>query len=84
MYLNVASDDLYQKIAQKLKLKSFNILRSVVDVCGGSRWYPPLLPGRMDPLLASNDIEMQLRTLTEQHREVNDIIIYIEGFLGGV
>ena len=45
--------------------------RSVVDVCGGSRWYPPLLPARMDPLLASNDIEVQLRTLTEQHREVS-------------
>ena len=46
------------------------ILRSVVDVCGGVRWYPPLLPGRVDPLLASNDMELQLRTLTEQHREV--------------
>ena len=50
------------------------ILRSVVDVCGGSRWYPPLLPGRVDPLLASNDFEVQLRTLTEQHREVGDTL----------
>lgn len=51
-------------------LLTLSARRSVVDICGGSRWYPPLLPGRVDPLIASNDMELQLRTLTEQHREV--------------
>ena len=42
----------------------------MVEVCGGSAWYPPLFPSRLDAIVASNEMEMELRTLTEQHREV--------------
>lgn len=47
-------------------------IRSVVEGCGGSRWYPPLLPSQVDSALVSNEMEIQLRTLTEQHREVSE------------
>lgn len=47
-------------------------IRSVVEVCGGSRWFPPLLPSQVDSALVSNEMEIQLRTLTEQHREVSE------------
>ena len=49
--------------------------RSVVDVCGGCGWYPPLFPSRVDLILASNEMEVQLRTLTEQHREVSCTVL---------
>ena len=42
----------------------------MVEVCGGSSWYPPLFPSQLDAIVASNQMEMELRGLAEQHREV--------------
>ena len=50
-----------------------HVFRSVVEVCGGSAWYPPLFPSRLDAIVVSNEMEMELRTLTEQHREVRAV-----------
>ena len=51
---------------------------SIRSVCGHARWSIPLLlpSSTSDPSLVANEIEMQLRTLTSQHREVN-IFYYV-------
>ena len=52
---------------------SYMYFRSVVEVCGGSAWYPPLFLSQLDAIVVSNEMEMELRTLTEQHREVRAV-----------
>ena len=40
--------------------------------------FPPLLPSRVVSVLASNELELQLRELSVQHREVssNDFMFF--------